>query len=63
MRISEVGDGFYVTPVPEPTEAELDLVLATIDQGRRSRVITAADEARIDREIKRHRAERKRKCA
>jgi hypothetical protein len=23
LRISEVGDGFYVTPVPEPTEAEL----------------------------------------
>ena len=28
VRVTEVGDGFYVTPVPEPSERELASVLA-----------------------------------
>jgi bifunctional DNA-binding transcriptional regulator/antitoxin component of YhaV-PrlF toxin-antitoxin module len=63
LRITEVGDGFYVTPVPEPTEAELAAVLKTIDEGRRARSITATDEIRIQTEIKKYRSEQRRKKA
>ena len=63
LRITEVGDGFYVTPVPEPTEAELAAVLKTIDEGRRARAITATDEIRIQTEIKKYRSEQRRKKA
>ncbi len=61
LRITEVGDGFYVTPVPEPTEAELTAVLKTIDEGRRARSITATDEIRIQTEIKKYRSEQRSK--
>ena len=60
LRITEVGEGFYVTPVPEPTEAELTAVFKALDEGRRTRPITTADEARIQEEIKKHRAGRRR---
>ena len=60
LRITEVGEGFYVTPVPEPTEAELAVVFKALDEGRQTRPITTADEARIQEEIKKHRAERRR---
>jgi bifunctional DNA-binding transcriptional regulator/antitoxin component of YhaV-PrlF toxin-antitoxin module len=56
LRISEVGDGFYVTLVPEPTEAELAAVFKTLDEGRHTRSITAEDEAHIQEEIKKYRA-------
>jgi AbrB family looped-hinge helix DNA binding protein len=60
LRISEVGEGFYVTAVPEPNEAELAAVLAALDRGRRTRPITAGDESRIQDEIKKYRAEERR---
>ncbi len=60
LRITEVGEGFYVTAVPEPTEAELRAVFKTLDAGRRTRPITAADEAEIQEEIKKYRAGRRR---
>ena len=63
LRISEVGDGFYVTPVPEPTEAELAAVFKALDTGRRTRRITVEDEAYIQEEIKKHRAEPRRRKA
>jgi bifunctional DNA-binding transcriptional regulator/antitoxin component of YhaV-PrlF toxin-antitoxin module len=61
LRISEVGDGFYVTPVPEPTEAELAAVLKSLDEGRRTRPITSEAEALVQEEIKKYRAERRRR--
>ncbi|MBU6401646.1 MAG: hypothetical protein KGS61_15120 [Verrucomicrobia bacterium] len=63
LRITEVGEGFYVTPVPEPTEAELAAVFKVLDTGRRTRPITAAEEAEIQAEIKKYRAERRRRKA
>jgi bifunctional DNA-binding transcriptional regulator/antitoxin component of YhaV-PrlF toxin-antitoxin module len=63
LRISEVGDGFYVTAVPEPTEAELAAVFKTLDEGRRTRPITAEDEAHIEKEIKKYRTEQRRRKA
>jgi len=63
LRISEVADGFYVSPIPEPSEAELMAVLKALDDGRRSRALTAKDEAVIQQEIKRHRAGRRQRAA
>lgn len=62
LRISEVGDGFYVTPVPEPSEDELAAVFKMLDDGRHIRPITAEDEAHLQDEIKKYRtAQRRRK--
>ena len=63
LRITEVGEGFYVTPVPEPTEAELAAVFKALGEGRRTKPITAEDEARIQDEIKKYRAEQPRRKA
>jgi bifunctional DNA-binding transcriptional regulator/antitoxin component of YhaV-PrlF toxin-antitoxin module len=63
LRISEVGAGFYVTPVPEPTEAELAAVLKVLDKGRQTRPITAQDEAYIQDQIGQYRAEQRRRKA
>ena len=60
LRITEVGEGFYVTPVPEPTEAELAAISKALDGGRKSRPISAEDEAQIQEEIKQYRAKRRR---
>jgi AbrB family looped-hinge helix DNA binding protein len=60
LRISEVGDGFYVTPVPEPTETELAAVLKALDQGRRGRRMTYEDEFHVQEEIKKYRTTQQR---
>ncbi len=57
LRISEVGDGFYVTRVPEPTEAELAAVFKMLDDGRRTRPITAEEESHIHDEIMKYRTD------
>jgi AbrB family looped-hinge helix DNA binding protein len=61
LRISEVGNGFYVTPVPDPTEDELAAVFKLLDQGRHARPITAQDEEHIQDEIRKYRAEQRRR--
>jgi bifunctional DNA-binding transcriptional regulator/antitoxin component of YhaV-PrlF toxin-antitoxin module len=63
LRITEVGKGFYVTPVPEPTEAELAAVFKALDEGRRTKPISAQDEAQIQDEIKKYRVEQRRRRA
>ncbi len=63
LRITEVGEGFYVTPVPEPTEAELAVVFKALDEGRKTRPITVENEAHIQNEIKNYRAEHRRRKA
>lgn len=60
LRITEVGDGFYVTPVPEPTEAELAEVFKALDRGRRPRSLTSEVEARIQQDIREYRSARRR---
>ena len=61
LRITEVGQGFYVTPVPEPSEEELAAVFKALDKGRKTRPITVEDEAHIQDEIKKYRTERRRR--
>ena len=61
LRITEVGDGFYVTPVPEPSEAELAAVFKVLDAGRQRRRLTREAEAQIEQDIRAYRAERRRR--
>ena len=63
LRITEAGDGFYITPVPEPTEAELEAIFKTLHEGRHNIPFTPEDEARIQKEIKKYRAEQRRRKA
>jgi hypothetical protein len=49
--------------VPEPTEAELAAVFKALDAGRRTRPITAQDEARIQEEIRKYRDKQRRRKA
>ena len=59
LRITEVGGGLYVTPVPEPTENELrEVVSAAGTLGRRQ---TPADEALVRGVIAEYRKERRRR--
>jgi len=60
LRISEVGEGFYVTPVPEPSEEELAAVFRYLDKGRPSRALAREAEAQIQEEIKKYRADQRR---
>ena len=57
LRVTEVGDGVYVTPVPEPSERELKEVIAAA--GSLARRQTAADEAMVQRAIADYRAEKR----
>lgn len=61
LRITEVGEGFYVTPVPEPTEAELAAIFKALDAGRQTRPILAEDEVVIREEITKYRTEQRRR--
>jgi bifunctional DNA-binding transcriptional regulator/antitoxin component of YhaV-PrlF toxin-antitoxin module len=57
VRVTEVGDGLYVTPVPEPTEAELKQVMAAA--GSLLQPQDAAGERLVAATIKRYRAEQR----
>jgi hypothetical protein len=48
----------FITPVPEPTEAELKAVLAAVDRGQPPRRETARDEEDVATAIKEFRAEK-----
>jgi len=61
LRITEVGQGFYVAPVPEPTEDELVAVFKALDERRKTRPITVEDEAHIQDEIRKYRMEQRRR--
>ena len=56
-RITEVGDGCYLIPVPEPTEAELAVVFKGLEEGGGSpageRIRAAIDRYRDTKRAKR----------
>lgn len=58
VRVTEVGDGFYVTPVPEPSERELASVLAAAGSLLRSQ--TGAEEEMVQGIISGYRADKRR---
>ena len=59
LRVTEAGDGLYVTPLREPTEKELREVIAAA--GSLARRETPEDEAMVQRVIAEYRAEKRRK--
>ena len=59
LRVTEVGDGVYVTPVPEPTEKELREVIAAA--GSLTRHESLADEKMVQQVIADYRAGKRRK--
>jgi len=59
LRLTEVGDGLYVSPVPEPTEAELKEVIASA--GSLTRPQAPEDEQMVRQIIAEYRQEKRRK--
>jgi hypothetical protein len=59
LRVTEVGNGLYVTPLGEPTELELREVIAAA--GSLSRRQTVQEEQMVDRIIADYRKDRRRK--
>jgi hypothetical protein len=54
LRVTEVGDGLYVTPLPEPTEKELREVIAAA--GSLTRRQTPEEAQMVQQEIADYRA-------
>jgi bifunctional DNA-binding transcriptional regulator/antitoxin component of YhaV-PrlF toxin-antitoxin module len=59
LRVTEVGEGLYVTPLSEPTEKELREVVAAA--GSLSRRETRQDEEMVQKMIADYREEKRRK--
>lgn len=59
LRVTEVGDGLYVSPVPEPTEKELKQVIAAA--GSLTRRQNPEDEEMVRQVIAGYREEKRRK--
>ena len=59
LRVTEVGDGLYIAPVPEPTEKELKEVIAIA--GSLTRRQTSDDEQMVESVIAEYRNQKRRK--
>jgi bifunctional DNA-binding transcriptional regulator/antitoxin component of YhaV-PrlF toxin-antitoxin module len=59
LRVTEVGAGLYLTPIPEPTEGELKQVMTAA--GTLLHPQSAAEEEMVEREIAAVRSEQRRK--
>ena len=59
LRVTEVGDGLYVAPVPEPTEKELKEIIAAA--GSLTRQQSRDDEDMVRQVISEYRDEKRRK--
>ena len=59
LRVTEVGEGLYVAPVPEPTEKELKEVIALA--GSLTRHQTPDDEQMVEAVIAEYRKEKRRR--
>jgi len=59
LRVTEVGEGLYVTPIGEPTEAELREVVASAGSLRRRQ--TREEQDMVQNVIDTYRAERRRR--
>jgi len=59
LRVVEIAEGLYVSPVPEPSARELKQVIASA--GTFNRPQTAAEEKMMDATIKEYRKARRRR--
>ena len=57
LRVTEVGEGLYITPIPEPTEKELKAVMAAA--GSLTRPQGEAEEKLVEATIREYRAGRR----
>jgi bifunctional DNA-binding transcriptional regulator/antitoxin component of YhaV-PrlF toxin-antitoxin module len=57
LRVTEVGDGLYVTPIAEPTEQELKEVIASA--GSLTRRQTRGEEERVQEVIADYRLDKR----
>ena len=57
LRVTEVADGLYVTPIAEPTERELKQVIACAGSLRRRQ--TPAEQRMVQEMIAEHRGNRR----
>ena len=59
LRVTEVGEGLYVTPIAEPTEKELKKVL--VNAGSLKREQTAEEEEMVEQIIQKYRQDKRRR--
>jgi len=59
LRVTEVGEGIYITPIPEPTEKELKEVIAAA--GSLGRPQTEEEATLVQDTIREYRSERRSK--
>jgi len=59
LRVTEVGEGLYVTPIAEPTEKELQEILTSA--GSLARRQTAEEERMVEDVIEQYRKEKRRR--
>jgi AbrB family looped-hinge helix DNA binding protein len=59
LRVTEVGEGLYVTPISDPTEEELKKVLANAGSLRREQ--TAEEQKMVEQVIQEYRQEKRRR--
>jgi AbrB family looped-hinge helix DNA binding protein len=59
LRVTEVGEGIYITPIPDPTEKELKEVIAAA--GSLSRPQTEEEATLVQDTIREYRSERRSK--
>lgn len=57
LRVTEIGEGLYITPVPEPTEAEFERVVK-LSGGPPTKRFTKKDERMVLSVIKNIRAKK-----
>ncbi len=60
LRVTEIGEGLYLTPIPEPTEAEFDEVVR-LSGGPPARRFTKQNERMVLSVIKNIRAKKNRR--
>ena len=60
LRVTEIGEGLYITPIPEPTVAEFEKV-TRLSGGPPTKRFTKKDEQMVLRIIKKNRAEKNRR--
>jgi bifunctional DNA-binding transcriptional regulator/antitoxin component of YhaV-PrlF toxin-antitoxin module len=60
LHLTEVGDGFFVRPAKPPTVEELKAVFEAVDRGVSGRQ-SVAEEHMVADEIKKYRAEKRRR--
>ncbi|HEY1661245.1 MAG TPA: AbrB/MazE/SpoVT family DNA-binding domain-containing protein [Verrucomicrobiae bacterium] len=57
LRVTEIGEGLYITPVPEPTEGEFEQVVK-LSGGTPTKRFAKKDEEMVLRTVKNVRAKR-----